>query len=112
MSVESVNDESVENRCVSHSLEACMHGYCRHRNLCAAAAVVEHLLGRLREADGDAEACVYLGLFRKWSYIAGCHFRTERFALARPSVAAGQPLPVAQRPSARIIQFRPRRVVG
>lgn len=112
MSVDLPNDENADGGCVSRSLEACMHGYCRHRNLCAAAAVVEQLLGRLREADNDAEACVYLGLFRKWSYIAGCHFRTDRFTLARPAVIAGQPLPVSQRPSAQIIQFRPRQQVN
>ncbi len=107
---DSTADESDGLVCANGSLEECMEGYCRHRNLCAAATVVELLLGRLREADTDADACVYLGLFRKWSYIAGCHFRKDRFALATPRMRAGQSLPVSQRPSARIIQFRPRQI--
>lgn len=89
---------------VSTALAECMQGYCRHRNLCAAAAVVELLMRRLRAADNDAEACVYLSLFRKWSYIAGCHFRQDRFALAPPG---GQSV-ADPRPGAQILQFRPR----
>ena len=99
---------------VSRSLEACMHCYCQSRNLCAAAAVVEHLVERLQDAEDDAEACLYLALFRKWVYITGCHYRSDRFTLTRrvparkrDRLATANVLP-GERATAQIIEFRPR----
>ena len=87
------------NQSVSPSLEACMNCYCRSRNLCAAAAVVEHLVERLQDAENEQEACVYLDLFRKWTYITGCHYRSDRFSLVRRQSPAG---PRPDRPDHRV----------
>lgn len=86
-------------QCDRHTLEECMRCYGQGRSLCAAAAVVEHLIHMLRDAEHENDACQYLDLFRKWTYIAGGHLQ------------AGVPRRVAlstTRAPAQIIRFRPR----